>query len=136
VGFLPGDDPRVIGTLDRIAEELTVPGTPLVYRYDHKQVDDGLPGGEGAVLFCSFELVAAMVRAGRHEQAREAYDWLCQRAGPLGLFAEQMAPDGQALGNYPQALSHLGLIEAAVNLDAAGSTEALHEWAASRGRAG
>jgi alpha,alpha-trehalase len=138
VGFLPGDDPRVTSTIDRIATELTVAGTPLVYRYDHRRVDDGLSGGEAAFLLCSFELVSALVLAGRQEQARQAYDWLCERAGPLGLFAEQMDAHGRALGNYPQALTHLGLIEAAVNLDAAeaaGATEALHSWAADRGRA-
>jgi alpha,alpha-trehalase len=132
VGFLPGDDPRIVGTMERIQRELGVEGTPLLHRYRQADVDDGLSGGEGAFLMCSFELVAALVLAGREDEARRAFDWLCDRVGPLDLFSEQMTGDGRALGNYPQALTHLGLIEAAANLDAAGSTEALHRWATQR----
>jgi alpha,alpha-trehalase len=134
VGFLPGDDPRILGTIERIQRELGTEGTPLLHRYDQGDVDDGLSGGEGAFLMCSFELVAALVLAGRKDEAQAAFDWLCDRVGPLGLFSEQMTSDGRALGNFPQALTHLGLIEAAANLDAAGTTEALHRWATDRGR--
>ncbi|MGN9777718.1 glycoside hydrolase family 15 protein [Micromonospora sp. H33] len=126
VGFLPGDDPRVVGTITRVWRVLSA-GPALVRRYN---VDDGLPGEEGAFLLCSFELVSALVLAGRHDDARRLFDQLLASAGPLGLYAEQLATDGTALGNYPQAFTHLALIEAALNLDAAGDRDALHAWAA------
>jgi len=128
VGFLPGDDPRVLSTIDRIQQQLGI-GPALLRRYDPDEVDDGLAGGEGAFLLCSFELVSALVLAGRAEQARRNFDWLCRHAGPLGLFAEELCADGTALGNYPQAFTHLALIEAAMNLDAAGDRDALHALA-------
>ncbi|MGY1709356.1 glycoside hydrolase family 15 protein [Geodermatophilus sp. SYSU D00758] len=128
VGFLPGDDPRVIGTLDRIAERLGV-GPALVRRYDTETVDDGVAGGEGAFLLCSFEMVSALVFAGRVQEARRRFDWLLAHVGPHGLYAEQMDVDGTALGNYPQAFTHLALIEAAVNLARAGEGKALQAWA-------
>ncbi|GAB3977590.1 glycoside hydrolase family 15 protein [Plantactinospora veratri] len=130
VGFLPGNDPRVVGTIDRIRERLGV-APALLRRY---AADDGLPGEEGAFLLCSFELVSALVLAGRVEQARDAFTELCRHAGPLGLYAEQLTADGTALGNYPQAFTHLALIEAALNVDAAGDREALHAWAERSGR--
>ncbi|GIJ76132.1 Glucoamylase (glucan-1,4-alpha-glucosidase), GH15 family [Micromonospora phaseoli] len=125
VGFLPGDDPRMLATIDRVREELEV-GPGLLRRY---RADDGLPGEEGAFLLCSFELVSALVLAGRREEARTVFDQLSRYAGPLGLYSEQLAPDGTALGNYPQAFTHLALIEAALNLDDAGDRDALHAWA-------
>lgn len=125
VGFLPGDDPRVVSTIDQIQRRLAV-GPGLLRRYD---VDDGLPGQEGAFLLCSFELVSALVLAGRREEAGRLFTRLCRLAGPLGLYAEQLAADGTALGNYPQAFSHLALIEAAMNLDGAADRDALHAWA-------
>ncbi|MFD2765394.1 glycoside hydrolase family 15 protein [Micromonospora eburnea] len=125
VGFLPGDDPRVAGTVDRIRERLTI-GPVLLRRY---AVGDGLPGEEGAFLLCCFELVSALVLAGRRDDARGVFDQLCGYAGPLGLYAEQLAADGTALGNYPQAFTHLALIEAALNLDGAADRDALHSWA-------
>jgi hypothetical protein len=96
---------------------------------DAEEVDDGLPGEEGAFLLSSFDVVSALVVAGRVDEARDRFEWLCSRAGPLGLFSEEMAADGTALGNYPQAFTHLALITAAVNLDSAGDGEALHAWA-------
>ena len=90
---------------------------------------EGLPGTEGAFLLCSFELVSALVLAGRPGEAREIFDRLAGRAGPLGLHPEERAPDGTALGNFPQAFTHLALIEAALNLDSAGDRDALHAWA-------
>ncbi|RJK96040.1 glycoside hydrolase family 15 protein [Vallicoccus soli] len=127
VGFLPGTDPRVVSTVDRIAEGLGE-GPALVRRYDTDVVDDGVDGPEGAFLLSSFEMVSALVVTGRRALAEERFAWLLEHAGPLGLYAEQMDPDGTALGNYPQAFTHLGLIEAAVTLarDAAG--EDLGPW--------
>ncbi|WP_277208395.1 glycoside hydrolase family 15 protein [Isoptericola croceus] len=127
LGFLPGDDSRVVGTIDRIAEQLG-DGPALVRRYDTDEVDDGVSGGEGAFLLCSFEMVSALVLAGRAEEAQARFDWLVARAGPLGLYAEQMDPDGGALGNYPQAFTHLGLIEAAVALRWSTDDEMLRSW--------
>ncbi|MFI7604978.1 glycoside hydrolase family 15 protein [Micromonospora sp. NPDC049366] len=130
VGFLPGDDPRVVGTVDRIRERLGV-GPALVRRY---ATDDGLPGEEGAFLLCCFELVSALVLGGRRDEARRIFDRLRGHAGPLGLYSEQVAADGTALGNHPQAFTHLALIEAALNLDAASDRDALHAWAARQAR--
>ncbi|MFG1658547.1 glycoside hydrolase family 15 protein [Micromonospora chersina] len=125
VGFLPGDDPRMVATVERIRAGLAV-APALIRRY---RVDDGLPGEEGAFLLCSFELVSALVLAGRRAEARETFDRLADRAGPLGLYPEERGADGTALGNHPQAFTHLALIEAALNLDAAGDRDALHAWA-------
>ncbi|HSJ72969.1 MAG TPA: glycoside hydrolase family 15 protein [Miltoncostaeaceae bacterium] len=133
LGFLPGDHPVIVRTLDRIAEELGAGGA-LVRRYDTAEVDDSVAGGEGAFLLSSFNLVSALVLAGRLHEARRRFEWLLERAGPLGLYSEEMSSDGEALGNYPQAFTHLALIQAALNLEAAGDREALHGWAARRGR--
>jgi len=116
VGFLAGDDPRMISTVERIAEELeTEEG--LVLRYRQSETDDGLGGGEAAFAICSFWLVSALVRAGRLEDARRRFDALCARASQLGLYAEELAPTGMR-GNFPQAFTHLALIQAAMDLDA------------------
>ncbi|OQS17135.1 hypothetical protein B0T36_00470 [Nocardia donostiensis] len=130
-GFLPGDDPRVVSTIDRVAEELA-DGDALIHRYDLGQVDDGVDGPEGAFLLCSFDLVSALVLAGRAEEAKYRFDRLLEYAGPLGLFSEEATFHGEALGNYPQAFAHLALIQAAMNLDAAGDEDALHAWATRR----
>ncbi|NKX88956.1 glycoside hydrolase family 15 protein [Nocardia coubleae] len=127
-GFLPGDDPRVVSTIDRIIEGLG-DGDALIHRYDLDEVDDGLDGPEGAFLLCSFDLVSALVLAGRAEEAERRFDRLMAYAGPLGLFAEEARSTGAALGNYPQAFAHLALIQAALNLDAAGDEDALHAFA-------
>jgi GH15 family glucan-1,4-alpha-glucosidase len=116
VGFLAGDDPRVTSTIERIIEELET-DEGLVSRYLQGESDDGLPGGEGAFAVCSFWLVSALARAGRVQDAKRRFEALCARANELGLYAEELAPDGM-LGNFPQALTHLALIQAAVDLDA------------------
>lgn len=128
LGFLAGDDPRVLGTLERIDAELGSPGG-LIHRYDVEATADGFEDPEGAFFLCSFDMVSALVLAGRAEEARRRFEALCAHGGELGLLAEQVAGDGTMLGNYPQAFSHLGLIEAAMNVDAAGRREALHDWA-------
>ncbi|GAA2856501.1 glycoside hydrolase family 15 protein [Nonomuraea rubra] len=133
VGFLDGRDPRVLGTLDHVQSRLGEGGA-LLHRYDPEGTADGVDGPEGAFLLCSFEMVSALVLAGRTAEARDRFETLCARAEPLGLFAEEMAPDdGSMLGNYPQAFTHLALIEAALNLDASGTTDELHDWAARGG---
>lgn len=109
VGFLPADDPRMIETVDRTLEELTVDG--LVYRY---LGDDGLPGGEATFAYCTFWLVEVLAKQGRVREARAIFDRIARRASPLDLFAEEIdAATGEHLGNYPQAFPHAGLIQAA-----------------------
>lgn len=126
-GFLPGDDPRVVSTIDRIIAELS-DGDALIHRYHPDEVDDGIDGPEGAFLMCSFDLVSALVLAGRIDEARDRFTRLLEFAGPLGLFSEEATADGVALGNYPQAFAHLALIQAAMNLDAGSDNDALHAW--------
>ncbi|NJQ04358.1 glycoside hydrolase family 15 protein [Streptomyces lonarensis] len=128
-GFLAGDDPRVLSTLDRVEAELGIGGA-LLRRYDPEATDDGLDDPEGAFLMSSFDMVSALVLAGRREEAEERFAALCSHVGPLGLLPEQMDRAGTFLGNYPQAFTHLALIEAAMNLDGAEQGEALHTWAA------
>ncbi|WP_438364004.1 glycoside hydrolase family 15 protein [Streptomyces viridosporus] len=132
LGFLDGADPRVVATLERVEEELGEDGW-LVHRYDPEATDDGINGPEGGFLLSSFAMVSALVLAGRHDEARRRYEEICSRMGRFGLFSEEMARDGTMLGNYPQAFTHLGLIDAAMNLDAAGDEEALRAWAGRRG---
>lgn len=134
VGFLPADDPRMTSTIDRIIEELESEDG-LVHRYRHDHVDDGLAGREGAFAICGFWLVSALVRAGRVEEAERRFAALCERASPLGLYAEELAPGGGMLGNFPQAFTHLALIQAAADLSAAADPETLRAWA-ERGRVG
>lgn len=113
LGFLPADDPRVQGTIHRIREELGA--GPFIHRY---KADDGLPGREGAFLICSFWMVEALAMSGEDAEARERFDALCRLAGPLGLFCEEVDPATRdPLGNFPQALTHLSLIQAALALD-------------------
>ncbi|NED95903.1 glycoside hydrolase family 15 protein [Phytoactinopolyspora alkaliphila] len=132
LGFLDGDDPRVVATLERIDAELG-DGTGLIHRYDPGATEDGMDSPEGAFLLCSFEMISALVLAGRAAEAERRFAALCERAGSLGLFSEQMTTDGTMLGNYPQAFTHLSIIQAALNLDEAGRTDALHGWADRRG---
>lgn len=112
VHFMSARDPRMAGTIAAIERELEVDG--LVYRY---RADDGLPGEEGAFTVCSFWLVDNYLSQGRHEKARALFEKLLAHQTPLGLFAEQLDPrTGEHLGNFPQALTHLGLITSALNL--------------------
>jgi len=119
VGFLPPDDPRVLGTVAAVEQSLVRDG--LVYRYTRSRgprTDDGLPPGEGAFLACSFWLAGNYARAGRTDEARELFERLLSLRNDVGLLAEEYDPVGRRqLGNFPQAFSHVPLIMAAFELD-------------------
>src|SRR3954466_10289594 len=114
-GLLPGDDERMRKSVDAIANDLTEDGFVLRYRTD--ETDDGLSGKEGSFLICSFWLVSALAIVGEEQRARDLMERLARGASPLGLYAEKfdVAP-GRHLGNFPQAFSHLALIEAAARI--------------------
>jgi GH15 family glucan-1,4-alpha-glucosidase len=113
--FLPGDDERLRATVTAIAEELTENGFVLRYRTD--ETDDGLPGKEGTFLICSFWLVSALAIVGELQQARDQMEKLLRIGSPLGLYAEEFDADtGRHLGNFPQAFSHLALLDAAARI--------------------
>ncbi len=115
VGFLPPDDPRVLGTIAAIERELMRDG--FVLRYSTHETDDGLKGEEGAFLACSFWLADAYVLCGRHDDARALFDRLLTLRNDLGLLAEEYDPHAKRLlGNFPQGFSHIGLINTAHNL--------------------
>ncbi len=115
VGFLPADDPRIRNTVLAIADELTEDG--LVLRYRVEQTDDGLSGEEGSFLICSFWLVSALVEIGELRRARALCERLLAHASPLGLFAEELdARNSRHLGNFPQAFTHLALINAVMRV--------------------
>jgi GH15 family glucan-1,4-alpha-glucosidase len=123
-GFLPADDPRLRASVLAIAEELTEHGFVLRYRTD--ETDDGLSGKEGTFLICSFWLVSALAIVGEQDRARDLMERLLRVGSPLGLFAEEFDVEtGHALGNFPQAFSHLALIEAAGRIILAERTEEL-----------
>jgi GH15 family glucan-1,4-alpha-glucosidase len=118
VGFLPPADPRVRGTIEAIERTLLVDG--LVKRYDTKKVDDGLPSDEGVFLACSFWLVDAYVLLGRKADAQRLFERLTSLCNDVGLLSEEYDPgSGRLLGNFPQALSHIALINSAFNLNEA-----------------
>jgi GH15 family glucan-1,4-alpha-glucosidase len=109
--FLPPDDPRVKATVDAIAEDLTQHG--LVLRYKVEETDDGLSGEEGTFLICSFWLVSALSEIGEPQRARALCERLLEAAGWLDLYAEELeAESGRHLGNFPQAFTHLALVNA------------------------
>jgi alpha,alpha-trehalase len=113
--FLPADDPRIKKTVLAIADELTVDG--LVKRYDVEETDDGLSGEEGTFAICSFWLVSALSEIGEHRRARELCEKMLSYASPLELFAEEIDPkSGRHLGNFPQAFTHLALINAVMHV--------------------
>lgn len=116
VGFLPATDERIVSTVERIRSELTVDGLVLRYHPDSEAVD-GLPGGEGAFLPCSFWLAEVLALQGRHAEARELFERLLDLRNDVGLLSEEYDPvGGRQLGNFPQALSHLALVDAAIAL--------------------
>jgi GH15 family glucan-1,4-alpha-glucosidase len=125
VFFTGPNDPRMLQTIDAINQPPRDGGLVsdgLVFRYDVKETSDGLQGTEGTFNLCSFWLVEALTRAGRTDpdrlqDARLLFEQMLGYANHLGLYAEQLGHRGEALGNFPQALTHLALISAAYNLD-------------------
>ena len=112
VGFLPANDPRVVGTVDAIQKHLMRDG--FVQRYDTSRTDDGLSGGEGQFLACSFWLVACLQLMGRHADAKKLFDRLAALANDVGLLSEEYDTGRKRqVGNFPQALSHIALLHAA-----------------------
>jgi GH15 family glucan-1,4-alpha-glucosidase len=122
VFFLAPNDPRMLMTLDatnRPPKDGGLVSNSLVYRYDVEKSADGLTGEEGTFSLCTFWLVEALTRAGRLEEARLIFEQMLGYANHLGLYAEEIGHNGEALGNFPQAFTHLTLISAAFNLDRA-----------------
>jgi GH15 family glucan-1,4-alpha-glucosidase len=114
-GFLPHDDERLRASVDAIARDLTEDG--FVLRYRTGETDDGLSGKEGSFLICSFWLVSALAIVGETQAAHDLMEKLLRVASPLGLYAEEFdTTTGLHLGNFPQAFSHLALIEAAARI--------------------
>ncbi|MBX9582354.1 MAG: glycoside hydrolase family 15 protein [Gemmataceae bacterium] len=115
VGFLPPDDPRVRGTVAAVERHLVRDG--FVLRYDTAKTDDGLPPGEGAFLPCTFWLADNYALIGEREKARELFDRLAGLCNDVGLLSEEYDPrTGRQVGNFPQAFSHIGLLDTATNL--------------------
>ena len=125
VFFMAPNDPRMLTTLDAICQDPSEGGllsNSLVYRYNLEQFTDGLAGGEGTFNMCTFWLTEALTRAGRTDRrrldhARLIFEKMLGYANHLGLFSEETGIHGEALGNFPQAFTHLALISAAYNLD-------------------
>jgi GH15 family glucan-1,4-alpha-glucosidase len=118
VKFLGPTDPRILGTIDAIEQELVADS--LVYRYNPKKAaPDGLTGQEGTFSLCTFWLVEALTRAGRLDESRLVLEKMFSYANHVGLYAEQIGPSGEALGNFPQAFTHLSLITSIYNLNQA-----------------
>jgi GH15 family glucan-1,4-alpha-glucosidase len=118
VGFIDPTDPRMLGTIDAIRNDLGHDG--LIYRYDSRKTEDGLPPGEGVFLACTFWLVEALALAGRVDEARTLFEDVIRHGNDAGLFAEEIdAGSGELLGNFPQALSHIALLNAALHIEEA-----------------
>ncbi len=116
--FLGPKDPRMLSTLDAIMKDLMEDS--LVFRYDvHEAVADGLVGGEGTFSICTFWLVEALTRAGRIDEAIRIFEKMLSYANHVGMYSEQISIGGSALGNTPQAFTHLSMISAAFNLNRA-----------------
>jgi GH15 family glucan-1,4-alpha-glucosidase len=119
VGFLPADDPRMVGTVAAIERELLHDG--LIYRYSHDEEGrrvDGLPPGEGAFLPCTFWFADVLAQQGRRDEAEQIFQRLLDLRNDLGLLAEEWDPKARRqLGNFPQAFTHVALVNTAFNLD-------------------
>jgi GH15 family glucan-1,4-alpha-glucosidase len=138
VGFLPADDPRMQGTLAAVERELTTP-EGFVCRYVGEETDevDGLPPGEGAFFACTFWLADNLALAGRHRDAEALFDRLLSLRNDVGLLAEEYDPAAQRLvGNFPQAFSHVSLVNTAYNLSAGVAGPARAREAGSSGASG
>jgi GH15 family glucan-1,4-alpha-glucosidase len=117
VGFLPASDPRVAGTIEAIQRDLTRDGFVERYAVKRENDVDGLPGGEGVFLPCSFWLVDALLMQNRREEAQELFEKLLSIRNDLGLLSEEYDPASKRLlGNFPQAFTHVGLVGSAYNL--------------------
>jgi len=131
LGFLPPDDPRVIGTIDAVQRELTRDGFVQRYKTQEQNAVDGLVGREGAFLPCSFWLVDALLMLERDDEARELFEKLVGISNDLGLLAEEYDPSAKRqLGNFPQAFTHVGLVNSAYNLS---HHDSPHQQRSSRG---
>jgi pentatricopeptide repeat protein len=117
VGFIDGRDPLWLSTLAAMDRELVTDS--LVYRYNPEASPDGLRGSEGTFSLCTFSYVDALVRSGRLDDARTTFEKMLTYANHVGLFSEEVALTGEQIGNFPQAFTHLALIDSAVSLDAA-----------------
>ncbi|CAD55318.1 conserved hypothetical protein [Streptomyces coelicolor A3(2)] len=127
-GFLPATDARMNATIEAIARDLTDDGLVLRYRLIDDRNLDGLEGGEGTFVLCSFWLAAALAQAGRPDRAQALFDRVAGFANDLGLLAEEIDPrTGELLGNFPQAFSHIGLINAAAAIDQANGALPRHD---------
>ncbi|HSP78459.1 MAG TPA: glycoside hydrolase family 15 protein [Myxococcaceae bacterium] len=115
VGFLPPEDARVVGTVEAVWRELCEDG--FIHRYDTRRSRDGLPPGEGAFLACTFWLADAFAMLGRTREARQLFERLLSLRNDVGLLAEEYDPrTRRQVGNFPQAFSHVALINTAQNL--------------------
>jgi GH15 family glucan-1,4-alpha-glucosidase len=117
VGFIAPNDPMWTSTLVAMDQELVTDS--LVYRYDPSASPDGLRGSEGTFSLCTFNYVDALAKAGRLDDARLTFEKMLTYSSQLGLYSEEIGSSGEQLGNFPQAFTHLALIDAAVSLDAA-----------------
>jgi GH15 family glucan-1,4-alpha-glucosidase len=122
VGFLPASDPRIVGTIDAIREDLSTGG--MLLRYNPHEAEDGLRGTEGTFTMCSLWLAGSLLAGGRVSEARSIFEQVLGYGTPLGLYSEMIDPaTGEYLGNYPQAFTHIGLIHTARNLSRALAAE-------------
>lgn len=124
VFFMSPTDPRMLATIEAVQRDLV--SDSLVHRYDPALTPDSLPGEEGTFSICTFWLVEALTRAGQLNEARLIFEKMLGYANHLGLYAEQIGPHGEALGNFPQGFTHLSLISAAYNLNRALNRDTAH----------
>ena len=117
VGFVSPTDPMWLSTLEAMDGELVTDS--LVYRYDPAASPDGLRGSEGTFSLCTFAYVESLARAGQLDKARITFEKMLTYANHLGLYSEEIALTGEQIGNFPQAFTHLSLIDAAITLDRA-----------------
>jgi pentatricopeptide repeat protein len=115
VGFVTPSDPMWLSTLAAMEEDLVTDS--LVYRYDPAASPDGLRGAEGTFSLCTFAYVDSLARAGQLDRARVVFEKMLTYANHLGLYSEEIALTGEQIGNFPQAFTHLSLIDAALTLD-------------------